>query len=275
VNRGFVLFSVIVISAVLAGIALTTAIQYQKAYLRAALDWERIRTMNAAYSALERGRIVLEQDRNETDGPQDAWFQPISAQIDTIRVTLSTTDEQGKIAVNQLIYPSGEVNHRQMEIFSEWAGMSDAAQTDFLGNLTKWRTKYKTLLASAGLLKEMAMMRGDPEAGLTVFGNGRINVNTAPEEVLKALLQNSGRDAVKDAIRIRKSEPYANAFDFKKSLDLTDEAFQRIFPLICFNSSFFRLQARAAGAEIAATAEIVAQRSSGSTRILQRREWWQ
>jgi type II secretory pathway component PulK len=274
-NRGFVLLYSIILLSIITSLAVRYATLHQSQYRIAVLNLERTRCLHAARSGLEFTRSILEKDLNPVDGIPYIKNASQKIRIDDIPVTITVIDEQGKINLNRLVYPSGDASPRLMNVFLRWSHSDTLSSETCVSKYKQWFEAFHTpfLTPTVGRLAS-GINEKDASASLTVFGNGLININTANDAVLKALLEdNSGRLSQK-IISFREKTPFTSPFDLKDLLSSEDILFQRIFPLICVNSTCFTISALAGSSSTSVKAEAIIQRSSDSSIILRYRDGW-
>jgi len=80
---------------------------------------------------------------------------------------------------------------------------------------------------------------------LTVYGDDKININTAPAEVLQCLIPEFiDEDTAHGIIAARELEPFSSVSELKEILGINEAIFKRISPLICVESEkrFFSIK---------------------------------
>ncbi len=273
-NRGFVLFNTVMILTAVSLLALNQAHRKIFAYTTATQAWETTRVRHAARSGITYARMILENDRNPADGVGDTWFNPGKIEIDGIAVIVEVIDEQGKLNINHLLHPSGELNTGLWRIFQRIPGMSSVSETGWKQFLTRWQEKYRCPIPSPGLLSELpGITLQQPDDLITVFGNGRINLNSADAIVLESLVSRNGKQFAGQIISGRERTTITSLFEMKNAWDLDENLFKELLPLATMISSWFTLRATAFTDSGAAHVETVVHRDRRTTRIVRYREW--
>lgn len=199
--------------------------------------------------------------------------------FDSVRVELEIRDHSGRPAINQLVGPGGTVNFQQREILrrllsAHQFGLHAEEAEDLLDALQDWmdpddavtrfgaeNAYYQSLDQPYACrngplqsLEELLLVRGftrelfhgtveKPGLSryLTLYGNGKINLNTAEPAVLCALADAIGPRAAADMVAWRE----------EKARDLSSPAWYRDIPglghisidpaLIVANSTYFEI----------------------------------
>jgi len=194
----------------------------------------------AAFGALNVAKALLLQDlrgENELDSLSEEWARPVRTQFGDSEVTIEIVDEAGKLNPNSLDpnlsdSSSSPPNELQklvdaLGIRNEHAGLrvADWIDQDETG-LYERGAANRRLASLAEVLRIPHFDRRQSEAGmspeelamlvshLTIWSDGKVNLNTASESVLAALLP---RDAEEIAARI---VGYREEQDFEKVSDV-------------------------------------------------------
>jgi type II secretory pathway component PulK len=272
-QKGFILPTVIVMGAILTGITLTWSAHQFSSYNQTILAFHRIQALNAARSGLDVARYRLEIDDNRIDGPEDEWYQPASISIAGLNVSVRTEDELSKLNINSLVYPSGEVNTGISRIAQRL--LTERNRTMVVRTLQNPANPYLAFFLSPGMLHRVpgTQWTDSQIQSVTVFGHGRININTATPDVLKTCLGNGSDTLCRRVIDQRQESAFSSVFDFRDRLGLSDVLFREVFPILTVNSSYFSIVSEVESGTVQASARIVVHRSAGTTRIIRYREW--
>lgn len=268
-QRGFILAVTLIILALLSAVALRCTRQMAGLRRKATLDWRRVQAMETARSGVEWGRRLLERDDNRTDGAGDAWFTPKTRSLNNLKVTVTIEDETGKVNINRLFYPSGEPDRRLMGVFRRLGGASEDMLIDISSSYHPFR--FRTPGEPGHMLLHHIPT---PHRLLTVFGSGHININAAPEPILKALPGITSNTTVQRILNARRTHPFTSPGDVRQRADLDDESFRACFPLLAFRSSYFTVRADVALSGGYAHAEAIVWRNRSGTVMLRYREWF-
>ncbi len=271
-NRGFILPVVLVILTGLTGIALHRAAVCRAAYRRVILNWERIQSEYIARAGLKVAEIKILQDDPVVDGPGDPWFVPVAFNMEDARVLISVTDLQSRINLCRILYPSRELNMPLSRIFLRlYPRVSPEELIDGLGG--------KTPILSVGRAVRRLNLKPhsnapDPQAVCTIFGSGKININTAGSSVLSAMFPECSEYDIRRIITLRDKQPFTSVFALRNA-GISDPAISAIFPVAGVNTSIFSIRCRVENKNIAATAQMTVQRRNGTLKIRRYSEWWE
>lgn len=277
-QRGYSLPLVLVILAVISSLALAAARQAMGARDRAAGFAERIRTRHAALSGIDIGKRLLAADRTPWDGPGDAWFDGAAFALNDAAVSVEIIDEQAAIPLNHLLLPSGETNppfERAVEHLFPGVSHPGERWREFLSNhFMNGPVKPVSSDVFAAFLEQFpgsgaATNHADDRIAryLTSYGQGRINLNTASPEILRAL----GGESLERAVINRRN---TRALETVLDIDDTAGSLRGLISVTDVRSAFFRVRATATGVVVTCRAEAVVWRGNNRLTVLRHREWW-
>jgi DNA uptake protein ComE-like DNA-binding protein len=110
-------------------------------------------------------------------------------------------------------------------------------------------------------LPEMAVEDESPMKYLALWGSQRVNINTAPRQVLEAAFTFGGKpEEIADAIILaRKENPLKSVADLQSRLFVYRDSIERAAPYIDTESKFFLIQAtsRCGNAKVSAVATVI------------------
>lgn len=114
---------------------------------------------------------------------------------------------------------------------------------------------------------------GDRELGplseyVTVYGNGRINVNTAGIPVLLTLSRDIDLATARDIIDRREQQPFRSLEELRELDSMSDTLFDEIDSLITVKSDIFRVRVSGSIGSIVRTVEAVVSREGGRIRVV-------
>jgi len=231
----------------------------------AAFARDSVRALLLAEAGAQAARIALRENfrDNDYDTLDEIWSRsapPIELGEGTIEVAVE--DEERKIDVNRLVLPNGNapdeqrlaVFRRLLELLDLDTQIADAV-VDWLDRDETPRTggaesayyerrpgAYRAKNDLFDTVEELRLVRGVTPAAfarlapfVTVFSSGRVNVNTAPREVLMAL--SAGQDAAEagvideaaanEIIEFRKNSPFQRIEDIEKVSPRLKDLFRR------------------------------------------------
>ena len=77
---------------------------------------------------------------------------------------------------------------------------------------------------------------------LTIYSDGKVNINTAPLEVLESLSESLDDSIASAIIEFRQEEDFMSIDDLRKVPGMSDEVFAEIRDWITVKSSFFSME---------------------------------
>jgi len=103
---------------------------------------------------------------------------------------------------------------------------------------------------------------------VTVFGDGLININTAPLPVLVSLSQDINEDIAMDIIKYREENPFHSVEEIKQVGNISDVLFDEINSLVTVKSNIFRIRATGMVGEVVQIISCVVLRQSRGFRVV-------
>jgi len=171
------------------------------------------------------------------------WLEKSSfaTAVDGIALQASVEDESGKIQVNSLVFPNGEVNETAhaalrsvleaasvepsaLDALADWLDVDDTsrpggAEASYYSKLAAAYSPKNGRLDTAG---ELALVKGFGAKPverltkfLTVYTDGLVNINTAPKEVIMALSDEITPSMADDLVERRKDRPFKDAAEIR------------------------------------------------------------
>jgi len=101
---------------------------------------------------------------------------------------------------------------------------------------------------------------------LTVYSDGLINVNTAPEEVLRAWLGEDQADLAADIVSAREKEPFAKMDEIKEAIG--EDIPSKVLEKMKVKSAYFTILAEGRSGGVAVRLRAVVQRLPDEVRII-------
>ncbi len=271
---------------------------------------DSIRAELVAEAGIAAAQIAIREDseNNEYDTLDEVWSRPVPP-IDlgegTIHIVVE--DEERKINLNRLVLPNGNapddqrlaVFRRFLEILEMDPSLADAV-VDWLDNDDTPRVggaessyylslpfPYKAKNDFFDTVDELRLVRGvTPEAleklrpFITLHSSGKINLNTAPKQILMALA--AGQDAAEggeigeseadEIIEYRKEKPFQKIEEFGNVSPFLSDLYKktRIRDLMDVRATAFHM--RSSG-EFAGTVRTVDSVGIRSGKSIQWRYW--
>ena len=308
---GFVLVTVLLVLAILIPLVLAFTSRVQVNLLQAENFRNSTQAVRMSKSGIEGAIGVLKADDPSYDSLKDQWaldFPTLSIASGTLEVKIK--DEDGKIPINSLVQENGkdvnaEVEQRLRKLITRLGGRPEVVDA-----LIDWIDIDDTVTGSGGAeldyykplghgskngpldsLDELSMVKGfDKELlvdrKLTDYvtvakTDGKINVNTAPTEVLFALLgtqtttlaQPLSDADIEDLIRHREEHEFKNIQDINAVIKISTAQAGNITGLIKVNSSFFTATSTCTLGKVVYNSEALLQRDGTNITTISWREF--
>ncbi len=103
---------------------------------------------------------------------------------------------------------------------------------------------------------------------LTVYGDGRININTAKYPVLLSLSRDMDENIVDDIIEYREEQSFQSLEELKNLETISDILYDEITSLLTVNSDIFRITSTGTVGEFVRTITAVVLRESQGVRVV-------
>ena len=286
-QRGAAIITALLVVMLAATIATYLLAQQSRALTRTARATERAQVTLYAEPTLDWARAVLFQGRNDTrTALTDPWAQPIAAQplfnadgSSSVFASGLMHDETGKFNLNNLVKDDRTASQDDIDIFKRLLknlklnpDLSDAV-VDWLdkdsdtrpngaedGYYMNLAVPYRTANQPMVQWQELARVRGFDAAimrRLAPFVTAlpkrtKINVNTAPIEVIAALSDDiSGEDAAM-LVRSRETLPFLTNDDVIQYVPSLKKTWPTISPYVGFKSDYFSVTIAITGEAAAA-----------------------
>ncbi len=234
---------------------------------------DRTKAYYLAKGGVRFGRMLLQEDTNAHDSLDELWAQPISHYpVGDGAVSIVIEDHDGRLNLNRLVSVQGNIDvvirDRLLRLFRhldiaegpeltaaliDWIDPDDepqplGAESDYYLSLA---TPYRAKNAPLDTLEELLRVRGfDPRLlqrltpYVTLYGDRRVNVNTARRELLLALAEEMDGRAGDAILNARQHSPLTSLTQLRELPEL-ERAYGFIFRYVKFDSSCYRVTARA------------------------------
>ncbi|GFO69372.1 type II secretion system protein K [Geomonas limicola] len=220
----------------------------------------------------------------------EKWAQPFSYDTGDGTVTVTIEEESGKLDLNAVVTENGKyldgaevalrlfknlkLSPDLVDVIMDWGDLNDApnpagAETSYYKTL---KAPYKAKNGKFYTVEELGLLKGFTPtivAKLKPFvtvGNGsnqvKVNINTAPKEVLLALDESMTEDLVQRILDYRKTTPI-KAADVKNITGL-DRVYNSISLKIGFMGSLYRIHSEGKVGDSIAVVEAVVPVSEGT-----------
>lgn len=275
-QRGTAIITALLVVLLAGSVAAFLLIQQSRALTRTARAAERAQAMLFTQPMLQWARAALFefQKNNKSVDLTQRWAQPIGAQpIEGAIASGFFRDETGRFNVNNLVNDDGKQNPVDIAVFkkllenlaldpglanavADWIDTDD--ETTFPGgaeNLTYLALPQPYRAANQRLLQieELHSVKGIDVATFAKLkpfitalpGRSKLNINTAPREVLAAALPELSKAALDELLNRRMTQPF-KSFEADKDDKgirgyLKDMPPGKIEQLLDFNSRYFSI----------------------------------
>ena len=251
-NKGTALLLTLLVIATLTGMTLAFSDETGVEMDLAGYARDQYRAHEMARSGVNLAMALLSQDEDqEMDSPRESWGRfGVEPFPDTLPEDLtfsgSMTDESGKFNINALVNYKGEIDQTReaqlrrlfkalgleeemVEPILDWLDSDDiqrleGAESDYYQGLQPAYRCANGPFRTIGqlfLVKGMNEIKGlgDPKRlldYLTIYSDGKVNINTAPKEVLECLSERMDSTAADAIIQFRQDNDFAAVEDLKK-----------------------------------------------------------
>lgn len=233
-----------------------------------------------ARSGVNLALAMLHQDNNrDMDSLHEAWArfgkEPFPDGLpEGVLFTGTIIDESGKININALINGEGKIDGQReaqvrrlfraldlgeelVECLLDWLDADDAqrvggAESDYYEGLpSPYRCPNGPLITPGQLFLVKGMIGvndRDAHRGLlnylTIYSDGKVNINTAPKEVLACLMDKTDTSIAEAVVAFRRDGDFASKEDLRRVPGVDDVLYRRIEPWITVRSSAFGIESQ-------------------------------
>ncbi len=283
-QRGMVLLLVLVVMALLSALLSEFAFSTLVDLRLAETFRDRSRAYYLARGGIRAGQMILREDQNNYDGPDEMWGQGVANfPVGEGFLTIDITDQDGRLAINSLVVgnnPQSVQKERFLRLFEilefpdgpdlvaaliDWIdtddqeyvqdGLLGAESNEYLSQDPGYSARNGPLRS----LEELSLVRGfTPEVvaqlkpHVTIYGDSGVNLNTATPEVIATLyFDEEDRitlEEARDIASARDIEPFRDLEDFKQEFPGLWQLFPTSGELdysIGFKSDFYRVRSQA------------------------------
>ncbi len=297
-NRGAALIITLLIITTLAGLTIAFSQQSNVDLSLAGYTRDGYRACQLAHSGIDLALALLDEDDNKNmDSLTEGWARFGVESLpeeppEEITFTGQIVDENRKININKLINDKGEIDEQSLErilrlftvlglreahvnAISDWLDIDDIKRLDgaedyYYQNLERPYSCFNgplMTIAQLFLIKGLKDIERFGEKGekrlegfLTIYGDGKININTAPREVLMSLDKDIDGAVAQSVIDYRSEEDFTNPSDLAKVPGIDGEVLNRISQWVTVKSSAFSIELKVACSEAVSHIRAVAVR---------------
>ncbi len=297
-QRGAAIITALLVVMLAATIATYLLAQQSRALTRTARATERAQVSLYAEPTLDWARAVLFQGRNDTrTALKDPWAQPIAAQplfnadgSSSVFASGLMHDETGKFNLNNLVKDDRTASQDDIDIFKRLLkklklnpDLSDAV-VDWLdkdsdtrpngaedGYYMNLAVPYRTANVLMVQWQELARVRGVDAAAMRRLApfvtalpmRTKINVNTAPIEVIAALSDDISGEDTGNLVRLREL-PFLSNDDIIWRLPSLKKAWPAVSPFVDVKSNYFSVTIAITGEAAAAHQTALLERTQST-----------
>lgn len=293
-ERGLALVATLLVVALLTVIVMEFTYSAQVNYHLARNTLSALQAFYLARSGVNLAQLILTQDARESgiDSLNELWAQALPAlPAGEGRVAVRINDETGKLNLNALRNANGTINRTWREVaerlFAEvgvdparldplvdWLDADDfpeprgAEKGHYLSLIPPYEPRNGPFLTLGELARVEGFGPRTVERLRTVVSalpvrDTKVNVNTAPAEVLFALFSPHGAQVVNTLLTARQEAPFHGANEVRDRLGLTASAFAGLSRLIDARSYYFSVQALARVNGVSQTLSVLMRRRTG------------
>jgi general secretion pathway protein K len=263
-REGFILITLLLIISVLLPVVIAFYAKTQINLLQAGNFRDTIQAVRMARSGLEGVTAILQADDDTYDGFTDKWANGLPAfTLADEKIDIVVTDEDRKLNVNKLVGEDGKVD-KDMEARLKGLIKRLGGKEEIVGALADWIDEDDTITDPGGAesgyykelgyaskngpldsLDELLLIKGFDKDLLVKKGlagfltvaptDGKLNLNTAPAELLYDLTISSGsgkqitkkaisENAVTAIVGRREKEPFKTMEELKNLSELGNQA---------------------------------------------------
>ncbi len=123
-----------------------------------------------------------------------------------------------------------------------------------------------------GFDKELLLTGGLRSLFTVAPTDGKLNVNTAPIDILYNLHEELREGLVEEIVRRREAEAYKTADEVKNAIGLTDTLFAKFAPFIKVSSSIFTVRSKYTAGKMVKQVEATLKRDGSTITLISWRE---
>jgi len=232
---------------------------------------DRTKAYYLAKGGVRFGRMMLQEDDNDYDDRNETWAQAIIGyEVGDGVVSITIEDHDGRLNLNRLVTSQGNtdvvIKERLLRLFEvleindgaeltaaliDWLDPDSdpedlGAESDYYQGLA---APYPAKNGPFDELQELLQVRGfTPERlkllkpHVTIWGDQKVNVNTASRELLLALADEMESEAAEAIVSARQEEPLTGIRQLKELPEL-EQSYGFIFRYLKVTSSSYRVTA--------------------------------
>jgi general secretion pathway protein K len=305
-NKGFALILTLVVSALMVAVVveLIHQVYVDVSYSRGFRDGQQASLY--AESGISGGIKLLQMSLTGQDysATSDSWAKPFRLDDETGSIEITASEESGKINLNDLVLPNGEINPftlaalsrlgKRLQIGEEiWNALADWIDGDDQprsngaesGYYRAMKPPYAAHNGKLATFSELSLVKGftpDILVKLKPFVTissgqigglqSQININTAPKEVLIALDDSIDERMADRITEERRLKPFKSTGELSR-IPRGDVISQRLVGKVSVKGTLFRVTSIAKVKETIRTVETLVRLGSGNPEMLSWQEY--
>jgi general secretion pathway protein K len=301
-QKGFVLVTVLIVISLLFPIVVIFYSKTQLNLIQAGNFRDTLQAVRTARSGVEGAIGLLKNDDQSYDAKTDRWamqFPVIGVGDGLLQIRIE--DEESRLNVNTLVSGGNAVNadveYRLKNLITRLGGKPEIvdALVDWIDENSEMKSDngaedsyyaplgYKPKNGPVDSLDELLMVKGFDKdllvtKGLTNFitvapTDGKLNVNTAPPELLRGLHPELNEGVAEDMVTYRDRKEFKNIGEIKNAIGINDTLYAKLTPLIKVNSSIFRVQSTCTMGTVVKHTEALLKRDGSTITVISWREF--
>jgi len=257
-----------------------------------------LQNIHAAWGGVAHARAMLLQDADEEDtfdGLNEDWAAPLDLSFGSCEVSVQIVDEASKINPNFLKPNRAKMatpEPNKLQRLAETVGFDDESLgqrvADWIDRDEEGAYEEDAANAPLSTVAQLLAIPGvvDPEARpeglvspslakvlahLTVWTDGRVNINTASATVLQALLPDEAAGLASSILAYREANDFEKVSDIQKVPGFSQVAFGRFAQHVNTRSNVFRVEVTASQGTAVLRAFAIVERKKDEAAVL----FWQ
>lgn len=291
-QAGLALIVAMLIAALAAAVAVSVATAQSQWSAQVEHRRDQVEAQSIAFAAVSWARAIVDADTRGIDHLGEPWALPLPpTPVENGDVEGRIIDAQSMLNVNALQSPQHATGEQQrfarlfatlgiapsmLAAITDWVDADDVPQPNGAEDAWYMAEADSSLAANAPAtrVEEVAAVRGMTPAVMARLApfvtalpdDAAVNVNTAPPEVLAALLDGIEPGALTALVTDRNAHPFARLDDFRARLPsgvtIVDPG------LVSVDTHYFLVSVRARQGETVAQARALIKRDSASSSIV-------
>lgn len=258
---------------------------------------DRYRVYLGVQSAVQAALFAVSSDEDrKVDSLKEKWaaFSPgedFSDRAGEMSISGSLADESGKFNVNTLLNADGGIDpareqqllclfqvlgleEEQADSLLDWLDADDVermngAENAYYRQLSPpYSCGNGPFVTMAQIRRVKGMQEADVDKYLTVYSTGKVNLNTASEEVIGCLSEQMDDRIVGEILSSRREKDFAAVDELKELSEMNDSIFNGIEPFVDVKSSTFSITFDGLYRGTRSKITAVAERSEEQTRLI-------